>query len=174
MKELTYLEKLEHVMNVFSKRVLPGYLFGANPELYLKWQGNICKQTAVLGTFVIKKFIENSDYVKIEAWEGFFNHEKLGDYNHCWNYIVHKDDPSKNIICDFTSTISYMHYCDKNDPTLHISPDNRSVVQSKVQMIGCQEIDYEEELKSPEFYTERTGKELIDELTQILNYANLW
>ena len=169
------LEKLEHIMNVFSKRILPAYLFQNNPELFLQWQGNICKQSAILGAVIIEHYLPE-DYVKVEAWEGFFEHKQLGSYNHCWNYIIHKDDPKKNIICDFTSTISYMDYCEHNDPTLHIQSSPNAVVkhENNIQMIGCQEIDIESNLKEAEFYTGAKGEDLIEELTILLKYAKLW
>ena len=79
-KEFNKFEKLEHIMNVFCKRILPGMLFSINPELFLKWQGNMCKQAAILGAFIIEHHMPD-DYVKVEAWEGFFEHNKLG--GHC-------------------------------------------------------------------------------------------
>jgi hypothetical protein len=148
-------------------------LFAVNPELFLKWQGNICKQAAVLGSFIIKHHLPD-DYVKVEAWEGFFEHEKLGSYNHCWNYIIHKDDPKLNIICDFTSTISYFDYCEHNDPTLHITGSEKSVVKHKIDMIGLQEIDIEEEFKGPEYYTKETGDVIKREIMGLLQTAKLW
>lgn len=169
------LEKLEHILNVFNKRILPAYLFYNNQETFLKWQGNICKQSAVLSAFIIKHYM-GEDYVKVEAWEGFFEHKQLGEYNHCWNYIIHKDDPKKNIICDFTSTITYMDYCEHNDPTLHIksSPDAVVKHEDNIQMIGFQEINIEANLKESEFYTSAKGEELETELKTLLKFARLW
>lgn len=166
------LEKLEHVLNVFSKRFLPGFFFNHNPEVFLKWQGNICKQSALLSVFIIKNYL--GDEYEIQAWEGFFEHESLGSYNHCWNYLVHKDDPKKNIICDFTSTISYMDYCTDNDPTLHLDHGQNAVVKSKIEMVGMQQIDIEKELASPEFYTGDSSQDIIEELKSYLKYAKLW
>lgn len=166
------LEKLEHILNVFSKRLLPAYLFNKNPKLFLQWQGNICRQSALLSVFIIKHFLK--DEYEVQAWEGFFEHEKLGSYNHCWNYLIHKDDPQKNIICDFTSTISYMDYCEHNDPTLHIGGGGNAVIKHKIDMIGMQQIDIEKELSSPEFYTGEESEDIIEELKAYLMYAKLW
>lgn len=169
------LQELEHILNVFSKRILPAYLFQANPKKFLEWQGNICKQSAILSSKIIKRYL-GDEYVKVEAWEGFFEHDLLGDYNHCWNYIIHKNDPKKNIICDMTSTITYMNYCDQNDPTLHIESSRKAVVRQEhfVKMIGSQEIDIDSEFSSPEFYTGLVGEDLMEDLTEILKYAKLW
>lgn len=171
--KLNELETLEHIMQVFGKRILPGLLFSANHDLFLKWQGNICKQAAIIGSFIIKYHLPKG-YVKVEAWEGFFHHEKLGDYNHCWNYIIHEKDPKKNIICDFTSTISYFNYCADNDPTLHIGGSSSAVVKHKIEMIGSQELDIEKEFEGPEFYTEATGDEIKQTVMSLLQHAKLW
>lgn len=172
MKNLTNLEQLEHVLNVFSKRLLPAFLFVAGPQTFIKWQGNICKQTALMNVFIINHFL--GDEYKVEAWEGFFEHEKLGSYNHCWNYLVHKDDPKKNIICDFTSTISYMNYSEENDPMLHLVADERAVVQHKTNLIAMEELNIEEHLDQPELFTGLTGRELEQELTHLLKMSKLW
>lgn len=172
MITLNKLEKLEHVLNVFCNRVLPGYLFTVNPEKFLKWQGNICKQAALLNTFIIKNYL--GDEYEIQAWEGFFEHEVLGDYNHCWNYLVHKSDPRLNIICDYTSTITYMDYCKENDPTLHIGGNQASVVKHKINLVGMQQIDIEKEMSQPEYFTGAKGDQLIPELKKLLKYAKLW
>jgi hypothetical protein len=166
------IEKLEHTLNVFAKRILPAFFFNQNPELFLKWQGNICKQSALLSVFIIKHYL-GDDYT-VQAWEGFFEHEKLGSYNHCWNYLVHKSDPELNIICDFTSTISYMDYCKENDPTLHIGGTGSAVVKHKIDMIGMQELNIEENLAQPEYFTSRSGEDLIEELKDFLRFAKLW
>jgi hypothetical protein len=157
---------------VFGKRILPAFLFNANPELFLKWQGNICKQSALLSVFIIKNYL--GDEYEVQAWEGFFEHEKLGSYNHCWNYVVHRSDPSLNFICDFTSTISYMDYCTENDPTLHIGGGQAAVVKNKIEMVGMQQIDIEKELSQPEYYTGMTGDELEQQLKSLLQFAKLW
>ena len=161
-------------MNVFSKRILPAYLFNKNPEAFLQWQGNICKQTAILSTFIIKHYLK--DEYKIEAWEGFFEHKQVGSYNHCWNYLIHKTDPKKNIICDFTSTITYMDYDENNDPSTHIRnwPDAVVKHQENITMVGSQEIDIETEYAGLEFYTHLRGDEIKEELIHIMKYAKLW
>jgi len=168
------LQKLEHTMNVFSKRILPAYIFSKNPETFLEWQGNICKQTAILSKFVIEHYL--GDEYKIEAWEGFFEHKDLGSYNHCWNYLIHNTDPDKNIICDFTSTITYMNYCKDNDPSNQLKTPNNAVVrhEQKTTMIGSQEIDIDEELSQREFYTCLSGQEIKEDLIHILKYTKLW
>jgi hypothetical protein len=166
------LEKLEHILNVFSKRLLPAFFFNHNPELFLKWQGNICKQSALLSVFIIKHYL--GDEYTVQAWEGFFENDKLGSYNHCWNYLVHKDDPKLNIICDFTSTISYMDYCEHNDPTLHLGGSTSAVVKHKIDMVGMQEINIEEELSQPEYFTSERSDALIEELRTWLRVAKLW
>lgn len=166
------IERLEHILNVFSKRILPGFFFNRNPKAFLQWQGNICKQSALLSVFIIKHYL--GDEYEVQAWEGFFEHEKLGSYNHCWNYLIHKSDPELNIICDFTSTISYMDYCKENDPTLHIGGSGSSVVKHKIEMVGMQQIDIESELGQPEFYTGMESEEIIEELQAYLEYAKLW
>ncbi len=171
--KLNQLESLEHIMNVFGKRILPGLLFSANPELFLEWQGNICKQTAILGSYVIKQHLPE-DYIEVQAWEGFFEHEKLGAYNHCWNYLIHKDDPRKNIICDFTSTISYFDYCSQNDPTLHLTTNMASVNKCKIDMIALEQLDINKEFIGPEFYTEGTEQELKNTIKNCLKRAKLW
>lgn len=171
--KLNKLETLEFIMQVFGKRILPGLLFSSNHELFLKWQGNICKQAAVIGSFVIQNHLPEG-YVKVEAWEGFFNHEKLGDYNHCWNYIIHESDPKLNIICDFTSTISYFDYCEHNDPTLHIGGTQNAVVKHKIELTGMQEIDIEKEFSQPEFYTGASGEEIKRATMSLLQQAKLW
>lgn len=162
-------------MNVLCKRILPGIFMNYDSEKFLEWQGNMCKQAAVVGSYVIQEHLPD-DYVKVEAWEGFFNDTRLGDYNHCWNYIIHKDDPKKNIICDFTSTISYMNYCSENDPTLHIVSNLAAVNKAEnfVTMIGATEINVEEEFKQPEFYTGLLGDAMKLGVTQLLKEAKLW
>src|SRR5688572_9882818 len=102
MRKMNQLEKLEHTLAVFTKKILPGLLFASNPKLFLQWQGNFCKQAAILNSFIIEEQMPD-DYVEVQAWEGHFDSETEGSYNHCWNYIIHKDDPKKNIICDFSS-----------------------------------------------------------------------
>lgn len=173
MKDLDKFEKLEHVLQVFNKRILPAYFFMVDPDKFMHWQGNICKQAALLNIFVIKHFL--GDEYKVKAYEGFFEHEKLGSYNHCWNYLEHESgDWGKNIICDFTSTITYMNYCDENDPSLHIMANDKAVVKSKIEMRGYESINIKDQLSQPEFYSGLTGDELEMILTNILKQMKLW
>lgn len=169
---MTKLEKLEFVLNVFSKRLLPAVLCIENPIKFAQWQGNMCKQAALLSVFIIEHYV--GDEYTVEAYEGFFEHEDLGSYNHCWNYLVHHSDPKKNVICDFTSTITYMDYCEHNDPMLHIRKNPQSVVEKQIKMIGHQQINIDKELAQNEFYTGCTGDELKLIFSRMLRTAKLW
>lgn len=173
MKVLTPIEKTEFTLNIFCKRILPGYLFLKNPELFLKWQGNICKQAALLNTFVINHFV-GDDYT-VEAYEGFFESE-LGQYNHCWNYLVHKTNPEKNIICDFTSTINYFDYCAQNNPIAHIPINSNSVVNNNdnISLFSFEKLDINKLLEEKEYFTGLSSAQIISDLTKLLQIAKLW
>lgn len=166
------IEKLEFALNVFCKRILPAYFFAKNPAEFLKWQGNICKQAALLSVPVIKHFI--GDEYTVEAYEGFFE-SPLGQYNHCWNYLVNNDDKTKNIICDFTSTINYFEYCTENDPTLHLHSNEMQVVKpNKISLFSVDKIDIAEQMSQNEYFTGQSSNEIIDETTNLLKLAKLW
>ena len=169
---MTKLEDLEHVLQVFCKRLLPAYICSTNPKKFIQWQGNICKQAALMSIFIIEHMV--GDEYTVEAYEGFFEHEKMGAYNHCWNYLRHHTDTSKNIICDITSTISYMDYCEHNDPMLHLQNRSNAVVQDKIKLIGWEQINIEKEMSQAEYYTQLIGPELEQELKQLLKFARLW
>jgi len=171
---MNQLEKLEHILAVFTKKILPGLLFASNPKLFLQWQGNFCKQAAILNSFIIEERMPD-DYVKVQAWEGHFDSDLEGSYNHCWNYIIHKDDPKKNIICDFSSTIqNYFDYCEHNDPTKHMRLTERVNVR-KIDLIMSEQLDPEKEFSSgPELYTGADGDTIKNEVITLLEMANLW
>lgn len=174
MRKMNKVEKLEHILAVFSKKILPGLLFASNPELFLEWQGNFCKQAAILNHFIIENHLPE-DYVKVEAWEGFFESETQGSYNHCWNYIIHKDDSQKNIICDFTSTIqNYFDFCPYNDPTLHIGGNTLRVNKPKIDMIMSELLNLEEQFDGNELYTGASEDEIKQVVVNLLKKAKLW
>ena len=165
---------LEHTLAVFTKKILPGLLFTSNPKLFLQWQGNFCKQAAYLNYFIIKEKMP-PDYVEVQAWEGHFDSNTEGAYNHCWNYIIHKDDPKKNIICDFSSTIqNYFDFCEHNDPTLHMRLTDRANPR-KIDLIFLEQLDPEKEFnEGPELYTGASGDEMKEEIKTLLQMAKLW
>lgn len=175
MKKMNKLEMLEHQLAVFTKKILPGLLFASNPKLFLQWQGNFCKQAAILNHFIIQEQMP-PDYVEVQAWEGFFESELEGSYNHCWNYIIHKDDPKKNIICDFSSTINnYFEYCEDNDPTLHMALlHNARVNKRTIHMIMSEQLDPEKEFSGPELYTGADGDSIKQEVVTLMQLAKLW
>jgi len=57
-----------------------------NPELYDKWQGNCCRQTAIFGAFILNKLLPDYEW---EVWDGEFDDIVYGvsrHYNHAWIY----------------------------------------------------------------------------------------
>lgn len=166
------LEQLELTLNVVNKRLLPAYLSQFAMKKCLEWQFNCCKQACIVNVPIIKHFLE--DEYKIECWEGFFNNDSInGDYNHCWNYLIHKEDIEKNIICDFTSTISYMNY-GENDPTKHMLNHPNSVNKSNFTLIGMEQLDYEDHISNEEFYTGLKGYSINTDIEELLKIMRLW
>lgn len=168
------LAALEHTLNVFNKRLFPGLLFCSSPEKFSQWQGNHCKQSAILNSFIIEHFVGN-DY-KITAWEGFFTNIGIVKdvYNHCWNYLEHKTNPELNIIADFTNTITYMCY-GENNPTYFVpNLQYKSVVKDNPILLNKVELDIPFHLKQNEFYTGMTGIQLQAIIKNLLIQSKLW
>lgn len=74
-----------------------------NEAEYLKWQGNCCRQTAIIGSYFIDKHMPS--YI-VTAWEGNFNdilNGKPVTYDHAW--IFAKDSRSdRRLLIDLART----------------------------------------------------------------------
>lgn len=165
----SFLFKLEHILNVLNKRFIPAIIYQYNPGLFLQWQGNHCKQSCIINKFIIDE-LTNGDFTT-QCWEGFFEIEDM-QYNHCWNYMI-DNKLQKNIICDFTSTITYMKY-GENDPSLYVKSQKNDVNQNKINLIGIQEINYEDYINQKEYYTGLYGNDLNNIFKNMLIKSKLW
>lgn len=167
------LKKLEYVLNVVNKRLIPAYLSQFAMRKLLDFQFNHCKQSVIINKEIIEHFV--GDQYEVKCYEGFFNSSDFEeDYNHCWNYLISKDgNTEKNIICDFTSTITYMCY-GENDPTLYLNSNNNSVNKYKTTLTGYEELNYEEHINEIEFYTGLKGESLNLDIQHLLKMMNLW
>lgn len=175
------LEKLDFILNILCKRYIPAYLYSKNPDLFLKWQGNCCKQCSIISSYYADIILEN-EYI-IQSWEGIFINNQNIQYNHCWNYFIHRPSINighgfNNIICDFTSSINYMNF-GPNNPEIHIKSmlnnqfENNTVNNFNIKIIKSEKIDWKTMLLENEYYTGLKGSEIIKDLDLMLQKSNL-
>jgi hypothetical protein len=152
--------RLNFIMNIVGKRILPCLLMNIATKKLIEWQFNACIQTSVVLNLILRDNLP--DYI-IESWEGQFEDSQEGKYNHAWVYCSH-EDPTRNILID-TARVSKHHIFEigvDNYPAMFLN-DNISTTKELSRTF----IDVDN-LSDNEYYTNKPIKDLVNHIYLIL------
>ena len=164
------LYHFNYVLNQLSKRILPIYFYNHNKAKMCEWQNQICLQCHVIAAYYLDKYL-TSEY-DITLYEGIFT-DKVHNtkYNHSWLFIEKVNDGFKslgfhNYLCDIarvSAHIGLVNY--DNIPSAFIEDKEHEELRKKH--------NWKELFQQNEYYTNKTGPEIIKDIDQMLIDAKL-
>jgi len=101
---MTLTDKEKQVKALMEGSFVPALhkvLSNANPKEYQRWNGNACRQTAILGVQLLRQFLPNYEWT---VWDGDFSDILEGrkvKYNHAWVHGVDKQ-AKKGLLVDLS------------------------------------------------------------------------
>lgn len=150
---------VKHIMEGYFIPSLHNILEKANPTEYARWGGNACRQTAVLGTQLLRQMLPQYEWV---AWDGYFSDIVNGQrvkYNHAWIYGVNKEE-GKGLLVDLSRNHHERLFLEvrankypKNHPSY-----------KHMKLISKDRLDVSELMQEKEFYTGLGGYTLLQKI----------
>lgn len=147
--------------------VIKSYYEGINPELMAHWQGNCCKQTAVIIANMLNDSLDK-EHFKVFAFEGifedFFNGKKVS-YNHCWVFVKNTKNSEKSLFIDVART---------HKPNIVMFKKNWEYPKKMLgyldqKTISFEKIDYESDILMDEYFTGIPGTYSYKDICNVLN-----
>jgi hypothetical protein len=163
---LTEREQLakDFMENVFLAE-LHSILRKASPSKYKQWGGNACRQTAIFGT----KFLESllPEY-RWTAWDGVFDDVIKGQkvtYNHAWVFGTNNKE-GRRLLVDLARLYQERLFVIANSNSY--PKDHQEYIDMKE--VKRMPIDVESSMNEVEYYTGRSGKEVLQKLIEHCMY----
>jgi hypothetical protein len=128
----------------------------ANPKEYEKWQGNACRQAAILSIPMLRELLPNYTWA---AWDGWFDdivHGKNVHYNHAWVYGRDKETGRKLLV-----DLARQHH-----ERLFVLVDSNRYPKDHPEYVNMKEVrrerlDIDNNLRDIEYYTKLKGYQLL-------------
>mgnify|MGYP003440232182 CR=1 FL=1 len=163
------LDILNYICHQLGKRILPQYFYEKNPDLMNKWQNQICRQSHVITSYFLNKWL-NKDSLKfnINFYESIFRDEfTLINYDHSWIFISSINNPKECYICDIARISSHIGFVksNSNDPDLFLKDKEYKKMRKSY--------DYNELLKLNEYYTNIKGIDIVKDIEERLTKCRL-
>jgi hypothetical protein len=161
------LEKIKNFMLTEVGPVIKNYFEEANPALMEMWQGNCCRQTAIVIANMLNDSLEQSKF-KVFAFEGefedFFRGRKV-QYNHCWVFVKNIADKEKSLFIDVART---------HKPNIVMFKKNWEYPKNMLgyldqKTLSLEKIDYENEVLMDEYFTGIPGIYSYKDICNVLN-----
>ncbi len=159
-EELAKEIMFEHFIPVLHRTLENG-----NREKYATWNGNACRQSAILGVKILEILLPEYEWL---VYDGQFQDIVLGNqckYNHAWIFGVHKEEDRK-LLVDLARKYQEQLFIvtERNSyPSWHEEYKDTIILRSE-------EMDVEKRLREKEFYTGIYGyrllKIIIDEMAK--------
>lgn len=160
---MTEIELLERQMQEIFKPSLKQVLFLANPTEFERWQGNHCRQSALIGAYVLNRL---APQYKWAVWDGEFDDIIYGKpyrYRHAWIYGESLNG-DKDIFVDLSRQ---HHQCLFVEVTENKYPDGYGYDDMKE--LKREQIDWQNFIAQPEYYTNVSGEVLGNEMLQVIS-----
>lgn len=154
------------MFNLFTP-ALNFYLQTHNPEEYAIWQGNCCRQTAILGAMVLK--VALPEY-KWTAWDGDFDDVLMGKrvaYNHAWIFGINKKTGRALLVDLARLHKERLFVLTRTNAYPHNHPEYKNQVE-----IRRVQLDLQESMKGTEYYTGLPSKQVLADVTSIMAAAH--
>jgi hypothetical protein len=155
------MDTIESVKDKMYSRFIPllHYLLkAANPLLYYQWQGNCCRQTAIIGCYILDKLLPDYEW---EAWDGEFDdivYNKQVHYNHAWIYGKNKAG-GKDLFVDLARQHHERIFKEVDDNKYpNDIPDYENMVETKREKLNWESFLINEN----EYYTGLLGIQLAN------------
>lgn len=153
------LELEKNFMETIFVPALHKMIKSKNPTEYEKWQGNLCRQTAIFGALILSTINNDVDW---QVWDGIFEDIYCGKrvtYNHAWIFGKDKNTGQRYLV-DLSRNHKERLFIEVNSnryPRDHEEyKDMREVSRNK--------LDWESMLSEKEYFTNLDGKEFMNEL----------
>ncbi len=159
----TDLNELERIMKNIFMPILKLMLKNSNPELFKKWGGNFCRQTAILGCHVLSKIAPEYQW---EAWDGNFKdiiEATEVKYNHAWIYGLNKLGHGMFI------DLSRQHHENVFSKVKSNQRPPEIPGYDYMEELNRTKIDWKKSLEDKEYYTGLTGLKLGEYLMFHIN-----
>ncbi|WNW25099.1 hypothetical protein RS399_04070 [Bacillus inaquosorum] len=155
--KLNQIELLtKNLMENLFVPTLHNILQKANPQAYKKWGGNACRQTAIFGAAILRHLLPEYTWT---VWDGDFSdivNGKKVKYNHAWIHGVNKKE-RKGLLIDLSRLYHerlFLPVTKNKYPKKHPSYQHMRLIRKKP-------MDIEECLNDIEYYTGKSGHELL-------------
>lgn len=129
----------------------------ANPEAYLKWNRNTCRQSAVFGCHFLNKLLPEYEWT---AWDGNFEDVYLGrkvKYNHAWIYGSHKTR-DKHLLVDLSVVNKERLFIERPENTY---PKDHPEYEHMIE-VDRKQLDYRKMIENEiEYYTQLSGPQVV-------------
>ena len=130
-------------------------LYEASPALFIQWQGNCCRQTALMCFSVLQEAMPDYEWL---PYEGQFK-DQYGHYDHA--FVIGTKQNGERLLVD----LSRQMY-----PSLFMPIPKGAEIYPKfglygqMQMLSYTVMPYQVYLNSNEYYTELIGTDLLNKL----------
>lgn len=142
---------LRHALSLIGKRIVPGFLFYNHREVFLKWQWNSCRQTALFVAWYLTNIVFKGKR-DVALYEANFTDPYLGDAVHAFCWVKPSEEDKYGLLID-VSRVSYPVLVERmteiRDPSTLLS--NR--MGYEIKMTDLVEIGWESLLDTPEYFT---------------------
>lgn len=174
--------KLKHLFNLLGLRIIPGYFYEKNKELFQQWQYNACNQTALIVGCTLRKLIDspgiNNPFLKsgflVQLHEGIFTEDHMpGQYNHAYVYakeVINEDERQLQLHEAYCFFIDVARI---SNPTIFQAGYGLSDLpvsySSNYQMCSTKQLSFADMLLTQkEYYTNKYGLEIFNDIERIL------
>jgi len=143
------------------------YLEVHNPKEYALWQGNCCRQTAILGAMVLK--VALPEY-KWSAWDGDFSDILFGkrvEYNHAWIYGINQQTGRALLVDLARLHKERLFISTRANAYPHDHPEYKDQVE-----LNRERLDLDESMKGTEYYTGLPSQQVLADVTSIMALAH--
>lgn len=147
-------------MQQLKEKVIPALrsiLRESNPEMYAKWQGNCCRQCALVTAWWLTTQMSEYDHYEWQMWEGLFYGRWSGamiTFDHSW---VFGHNPNFGYVLDLSVPDDQIDI----PVSENVRPWGNSRRVSNVTQIFCVRTDWQAEMNQREIFTQLTGHELV-------------
>lgn len=162
------IHKYNYILNQLGKRILPQYFYVASPEKSNLWQNQICRQSHVVACYFLDKWLNsNGKSYNVEFFESIFKGNLNGIYDHSWVFITNINDLNDTYLCDIARVSEHIGFVKSlNTPDIHLKEDKEIIEKRK-------SFDFKNQLKEREYYSNKTGVELIQDIENRLEQCRL-
>ena len=147
-----------------AARILREILKEANPTEYARWQGNCCRQMAMLTKMTVRDFLPEA-IESFQLFESVFKNKDKREWSHSYSTIKYNNQV---VTMDFSQQTKRAICLIWNPASCAIYPINENEYMHKTHavQIRCTEIEHENKELSVEYYTDEIFAKIYQKITK--------